>query len=79
MVPVVAPFGTDVTIWLTVDEVTVAIVLLNLTVFWLGVALNPVPEMVTIVPIGPFAGAKVRTDVCDEVKRVMDTTFPTAS
>ena len=41
--PLVAPAGTDVTIWFEVEEVTLALVPLKLTVFWLGVLLNPVP------------------------------------
>src|SRR5215212_8714241 len=41
--PVVAPDGTVVTICVGVAELTVAVVPLNLTVFWLAVALNPVP------------------------------------
>jgi hypothetical protein len=41
--PVVAPDGTLVTIWLGLDEITVAAVPLKVTVFWLTVALNPVP------------------------------------
>src|SRR5262249_29614545 len=41
--PVVAPEGTEVTIWVVVADVTVATVPLNLTVFWLAVVLNPVP------------------------------------
>ena len=41
--PVVAPDGTLVTICVDVAEVTVAVVPLNLTVFWLTVELKPVP------------------------------------
>jgi hypothetical protein len=41
--PVVAPEGTLVTIRVKVAEVTVAAIPLNATVFWLAVALNPVP------------------------------------
>jgi hypothetical protein len=43
IVPVVAPLGTLVVICVEVEAVTVAVTPLNLTVFWLGVALNPVP------------------------------------
>ena len=42
-VPLVAPDGTDVTIWVAVEDDTAALVPLNVTVFWLGVALNAVP------------------------------------
>jgi hypothetical protein len=41
--PEVAPAGTVVTIFVVVDDVTEAVTPLNVTVFWLGVALNPVP------------------------------------
>jgi hypothetical protein len=41
--PVVAPVGTLVTICVDAAEMTVAVVPLNLTVFWLGVVLKPVP------------------------------------
>jgi len=41
--PVVAADGTLVTICVAVDEVTVAAVPLNFTVFWLAAVLNPVP------------------------------------
>ena len=43
IVPVVAPAGTVVSIWLAVDDVAVAVTPLNCTVFWLGVVLNAVP------------------------------------
>ena len=41
--PVVAPDGTLVTICVGVAELIVAVVPLNLTVFWLAVELKPVP------------------------------------
>jgi hypothetical protein len=41
--PVVAVAGTVVTIFVTVDELTVAVTPLNVTVFDEGVALKPVP------------------------------------
>jgi len=41
---------------LTVAEVTVAATPLNLNVSWLAVVLNPVPDIVTVVPIGPLLG-----------------------
>ncbi len=43
IVPAVAPGGTVATSWVVVAEVTVAVVPLNITVFWLGVGLNPAP------------------------------------
>jgi hypothetical protein len=56
--PVVAPVGTLVTMEVTVDEVTVAVTPLNVTVFWLGVALKPVPVSVTTVLTEPLPGVK---------------------
>lgn len=79
MVPVVAPDGTVVTICVAVDDVTVAAVLLNYTVFCPGVVLNPVPEIVTVVPTGPFIGDTAITDTVDELYRAMERRFPTAS
>ena len=54
--PVVAPTGTDVTILVVVALVTLAATPLKVTLFWLGVALKPVPKIVTVVPIGPPFG-----------------------
>jgi hypothetical protein len=54
--PVVAPAGTLVTMEVAVEDVTVAVTPLNLTVFWLGVALKPVPVSVTTVLTGPLPG-----------------------
>src|SRR6266481_1723187 len=59
--PVVAPDGTVAIIWFAVADVTVAVELLKETVFWLIVALNPVPVIVTVVPTGPLDGLKFRT------------------
>src|SRR5688572_7744499 len=58
IVPVVDALGTVTTSWVVVALVTVAAVPLNVTVFWLAVAENPVPEMVTVAPIGPDSGEK---------------------
>ena len=57
--PVVAPAGTVTLILVVVDEATVAAVPLKVTVFCAGVALKPVPVMVTGVPTGPELGAKL--------------------
>jgi len=54
--PVVAPAGTLVTIWLGLDEITVAAVPLKATVFWAAVVLNAVPQMVTVAPTTPLPG-----------------------
>jgi len=56
--PVVAPDGTVVTISVTVEEVTTADVPLNATALLLDVALNPVPTILTVVPIGPVSGVR---------------------
>jgi hypothetical protein len=77
--PVVAPGGTVVTICVAVLEVTVADTPLNVTAFWLGVALNPVPDTVTTVPGGPLAGEKSTIDATLELRRAMARRFPTAS
>ena len=54
-----APRGT-VTVRLPVlAAVTVARVAPKNTMFWAAVALKPPPLMVTLVPIGPLAGAKL--------------------
>jgi len=41
--PVVAPVGTVVMIFVALDETTVAVTPLKVTVFWLGVVLKAVP------------------------------------
>jgi hypothetical protein len=56
--PVVAPVGTVTTMLVVVDDVIVAAVPLNVTVFCAGVALKLVPVIVTAVPIGPDVGVK---------------------
>ena len=43
IVPVVAPVGTIATSWVDDAEVTVALMPLKVTVFWLGVELKDVP------------------------------------
>ena len=65
IVPVVAPAGTVTVSWVVVAALTVASVPLKRTVFCAGVALNPMPAMVTVVPTGPCFGVKstIRTAV----------------
>jgi len=65
MGPVVAPAGTVTVSCVALAALTVACVPLKRTVFWLGVALKPTPEMVTVVPTGPCPGLKsaIRTAV----------------
>jgi hypothetical protein len=64
--PVVAPLGTLVTIFVVVDDVTEAVTPLKVTVFWLGVALKPVPKIETTVPTGPLLGVNSITETTDE-------------
>jgi hypothetical protein len=79
IVPVVAPAGTLVTMELMEDEVTVAVTPLNVTVFWLGVALKPVPERVTAVLTGPLPGVKSMMSTALVAERWMERMLPTAS
>lgn len=59
IVPLDAPAGTVVVMLVVVEEVTVAVILLlNLTVLLAGVALNPVPVIVTLAPTAPLVGLK---------------------
>lgn len=64
--PVVALLGTVVTIFVVVDDVTEAVTPLKVTVFWPGVALNPVPNTVTTVPTGPLFGVNSITETTVE-------------
>ncbi len=56
MVPVVAPAGTDVLMWVSFVTVYVAAVPLNFTALAL---VNPVPVITTGVPTGPLVGLKL--------------------
>lgn len=58
--PVVAPLGTLVVMLVVVDDVTEPAVPLNVTEFWLAVALNPIPQSVTTVPIGAPLGVNTK-------------------
>jgi hypothetical protein len=58
MGPDVAVLGTCATRELTVEDTTVALVPLKLTIFELGVVLNPLPCRVTCVPPVPTVGSK---------------------
>jgi hypothetical protein len=77
--PVVAPAGTEVTRRVAVAAVTVAAVPLTVTAFRLGVVLNPVPEITTLVPTGPLPGENAMIDTVVDGKRAMDRRLPTAS
>src|SRR5574337_1960487 len=75
--PVVAPAGTVVTICVAVAETTEAATPLKVTVFWLAVALNPVPEIVTEVPAAPHFGVKSMMETSDALWREIESRLPT--
>jgi hypothetical protein len=77
--PVVAPVGTTVTISVGLDDATVAATPLKVTVFWLLVALKPVPLMVTDAPTCPLLGLNWMIDTWFELCREIDWRLPTAS
>ena len=77
--PVVAPEGTVATMSVDVLEVTDAGVPLKRTVFWVGVALNPVPRIRTVAPTGPLPGEKSMTATWLDGCRPMASRLPTAS
>jgi hypothetical protein len=79
IVPVVADTGTVTTSWVALALDTVADVPLKVTVFWFAVAENPVPEIVTVAPIGPPAGEKVTIETVELALRPIDRRLPTAS
>ncbi len=79
MMPVVAPVGSVTTRRVVVADVTEAAVPLNVTVFCPGVALKPVPSMVTVCPIGPASGVNSMMATSVDVVRVMLRRLPTAS
>jgi hypothetical protein len=78
MGPLVAPAGTLVTSCVDDAAVTVAAVPLNVTAFSLETALNPIPQIVTVLLAGPESGEKWRI-ATDEEGRVIERRFPTAS
>ena len=57
--PVVAPAGTEVTIWEDVLLITTAATPLNDTALLAAVGSKLVPVMVTVVPTEPFKGVKL--------------------
>jgi len=59
ILPVVAPVGTMTVMLVFVDDVTAAIVLLNLTIWSVGVVLKFVPLMITSAPAAPVVGLKL--------------------
>jgi hypothetical protein len=60
IVPLDAPTGTVVVMLVVVEDVTVAVMLLlNFTRLLAGVALNPVPVIVTLAPTAPLVGLKL--------------------
>ena len=68
MVPVDAPDGTVVVMLVEELAVTVANVPLKRTVLSVGVALKFVPVMVTVVPMGPLAGVKLKIESTVTIK-----------
>jgi len=78
---VAAPDGTVVVSWFVVAAVTVAVVPLNFTVLALGVTLKFWPWIVTVCPTLPCAGLKpkIASPVGEDVVRVIESRFPTAS
>jgi hypothetical protein len=77
--PEVAPVGTVTTSCVAVADVTGAAVPLNVTVFWLAVELNPVPEIVTVVPTGPLEGVNSMIVTTAALWREIDSRLPTGS
>ncbi len=77
--PVAAPEGTVATIWLAVDDVTLALEPLKVTAFWLAVVLKPVPLIVTVVPADPDDGENPITLTWPGLIREIERMFPTAS
>ena len=77
--PVVAPTSTEATIRVALAEITLANAPLKLTVFWLAVMPNPVPETVTIVPVEPLPGVNSITATDEELWREMERRLPTPS
>ena len=63
MVPLVAPDGTVVVIVVAVEFVTTDWVPLNFTVLLAGVVLKFAPVMVTVAPVDPDAGEKLKWKV----------------
>lgn len=59
MVPLLAPAGTVAVMLVSVDAVIVAVILLlNFTMLFAGVALKPVPVIVTVALTAPLFGVK---------------------
>src|SRR5439155_2102980 len=74
-----SPVGTVVTSCVGVADVTDAATPPNVTVFCAGVVLNPVPTIVTVVPIGPVFGAKSPIATPTAPGRSIARMLPTAS
>src|SRR5262245_6543483 len=79
IVPLVADTGTVTTSFVFVALDTVADVPLKVTVFWFAVAEKPVPEIVTVAPIGPLAGENVMMETVALALRPIESRLPTAS
>lgn len=75
IVPVVAPVGTVTVSFVVVAVTTVAATPLKVTVLLPGVALNPMPWIVTVRPTGPLLGARLIAE-CRGLRAVEQRTAP---
>src|SRR5574341_1115208 len=83
ILPVVAPAGATALSWLREEAATVAGTPLKVTWFCDGVPLNPRPQRVTVVPVGPRVGARAEIPTgafgSGKVPRMICRIFPTGS
>jgi hypothetical protein len=77
--PDAAPDGTVATIRVAVADISAAGTPLNVTVFSLGVVLNPMPCIVTAVPLGALFGVNSMIETTEELCRSIERRLPTAS
>ncbi len=82
--PVTVVAGTVTASWVEVAAVTVAFTVqlgpqANVTVFWLGVGLKPVPAIVTVAPPAPLAGVNPLMDTTVVPGRSIAVMLPTGS
>jgi hypothetical protein len=79
IVPVVAETGTVTVSFDAVAADTIAEAPLNVTVLLAGVGLNPTPEIVTVVPVGPESGVNSIIDTVPDELRAIESRLPVAS
>jgi hypothetical protein len=72
--PELAPFGTDTTIWVSLQLSGVAKVPLNETVLERCFRPNPAPVMVTVVPAGPEVGETPLIEAGEVTKKLTPST-----